>query len=245
VLAGFAYYGTRRVTVNAYASQPLSLRSFVLVQTHFKVENGKTTITGHMVEAQRKDGTTVKTSPEIGIRRIDHPDGFTAMLVDKLKSKSTGQKPQEMVAGQKAHRQAAPLNCVFGSYEIVDGQDTILGQRAVRIIELPPTGLERTIYWRLPDFGCLNLQALIQTRPDLDAEWTTTNGFRPESFVEQEPDKRLFDVPTDYAELKPSEITHRVLQDAGISEKDCKNCLTQQNVEDNTYEKWGRPSYTP
>ncbi len=244
-MAGTVYWSTKKATVAVYASQPISARPYVMERVQYRVDNGQATTVAHELLAQRRDGTTVKLMPEAGVRRVDHPDGYVAMIVDRLKLKSTAQKPKDMVATQKNQMQSAPQNCIFGLNEFVDGEDVILGQKALRIMTLPPNGLEREIDWRLPDFGCITIQTLLQTRPELGAGWTTTHGIRPEAFAEKEPDPRLFSNDANFSEVKPSEITHRMLAEAGVTEKDCQKCLGTQDAGDKNYEKWGRPSYVP
>lgn len=249
-LAAAVFYGTRKATMNVYANQPISTRPYVMFRDNFRVEAGKEVFANRDTIAQRQDGALVRVmvNPKDGstVRRIDDPShDYVGMWFDKLKLKSTGHPPTNAIAVHKQQIQNPPQNCLFGVYEFVDGEDVLLGHKALRIIQQVPSGLDRQVSWRFAEFGCVTVQSYHQARLAASAEWATTDGTRLMAFAAQEPDTRLFSDAVDYSEVKPSDTRRRMMLDAGIDEKKCKDCLVNEPDDDVTYRQWQKPSYTP
>lgn len=247
VTGSFAYWAARRLTTHVYASQPLSLKPYVLTRGNFNIDpkTGNAVMLHDSLIAQRSDGMRVRVEVMGGqpMRRVDDPNGWVALISDKLKLKSTAKLPEHLQAQSKTALQHPPPNCLEGLNEMVDGEEMLENQRALRIITSESTGLERFIDWKLPEFGCVTVQIFRQTRPNLGSEWTTIDGAKLLTFTAHEPDARLFSDHSTYAELKPSELTKTLLKESGVDEKNCPKCFEGMAKGDYNYQQWHKALY--
>lgn len=245
-VAGLTFYIGQRAVIQALASVDLNLRPFVSEQTDYVVKDGKEVVTAKMTVARTSSGATIKTGTAYlpdgkaitGVRRIDLPDGFVAMVFDSLKAKSTGRKPAVTLAQTKDAVLNTPPNCVYNG-EQLDGEDYLQGQRTLRITRTQQDGLGRSVVWKLPDYNCEIVQMVIQKKlvGGPSDSWETTAGSHLTMFHDSEPDNALLSGFAEYEEMKPSEATRRLAQSMGLSEpKACPTC--KPGSPDAEYEKW-------
>ena len=172
-------------------------------------------------QAQRSDGATVVVGttynprmPSYTFRAIRLPDGTKIELVDAVSAKSTchpmHRQGDSQLKVSSFSRQ--PPDC-RGAADKLLGRTVLLGQAAdlVKTWDRGSAGEE----WLAPGLGCKELQWQTATlRPDGSRRIEAAG--KLVSFALGEPDARLFDPGTSYAEVKPSELLRREMQMAGL-----------------------------
>lgn len=251
VLAATGYWGGKLLFVHVYAQGTINVRPYVMEYDNIAVHDGVETIIGRTTESRRSDGalhyvgTHYSQSPkqqDATFRRVDLPDGFTAMISDAVHAKSTGHKPQADVARQNAEtffNRVGPDCTEKGAInETVEGTDTLFGHPAVRLSVLTAKdGLSREVEWRLPEFNCVIAQNYLQKRDNQSAEWKTTLGNRLTAIAAVEPDPALFTNWSNYAEMKPSDIGRKLAIAQGLTPETCPRCFAR-DPSDANYRKW-------
>jgi hypothetical protein len=171
-------------------------------------------------QAQRSDGATVIVDtmyfPRVPrtIRVIRLPDGIIIKLVDAASAKFTCRLKRQAAAPVRETLLSAPKppDCL-GPLDKLLSRTVLFGQQ-VDVVKTWDRGSagER---WLAPALGCLELQwQSANLQPDgsrrvwLDGKLV--------SFTLGEPDARLFDLGTSYAEVKPSELLRREMKAAGV-----------------------------
>jgi hypothetical protein len=236
LFAALGFQGGRQFFVQVFASTDLNVRPFILERVHFAISQGKEIITARERMVRRRDGAvhlsgTMYRSdggPSFSARRVEFPDGLEGMIIDSVQSKMTVRIPQSDLARKRARLLTPPVQCVFAKdgSEHVDGEEDLLGQRAIRIAQQTQSNdLDRIVYWLLPDFNCETVQTAIQKRADPAGEWQTTQGIRMTSFSEQEPDPKVFADWTSYKEMKPSDLKREISRKSGITPQQCPKCF--------------------
>lgn len=244
MLAALGYWSGKQFLYHAYAATDLDVRPFIAERVDYHLEDGKEVVASRVIENRRRDGARYKsttlfskdgTSYTVG--RVDLPDGYLAMIADSIHAKATGRKPVRMVANEKA--QLRPSVQCLDPGETTDGEDTLFNQRATKVIHEQPGGLERMIFWRLPDFACFNPQVLNQKRASASDQWQTIWGSRLIAFVAADPDPRLFSGWDNYTEMKPSEIKMQILAQLNVTPEKCPECFKPNPRDgDQTYIEW-------
>jgi len=221
------------------------------------VHDGVEKIIGHTTESRRHDGAThmsgvfyaaVPGQQNFTARRVDFPDGNTAMISDAVHAKSSARRPQDDVARQNKadffDRVGPDCSSKEGARETIEGTDTLFGYSAVRFSQLTgkdratqEAALSRFVSWRLPDFNCVEVQGFSQTSASKTEEWKTTQGNRLISITATEPDPALFTNWLGYDEMKPSDIARRIAIAQGANPHCCLNFLAP-DPSDTNYEKW-------
>lgn len=164
-------------------------------------------------------------TPDVVFRSVDLPDGTHVMISDEAQSKTTGstRSPEELAAEKSDLLNPSPQCAGIG--ESIDGEETLLGQRAIRVLTAAPTGLSRRIVWAFPEFNCAVAQMIVQTKSDPNSPWQTTQGSRLTSFSAADPDPSLFTNWAGYDELKPSDVRRRLNVKHGITPQNCPQCF--------------------
>jgi hypothetical protein len=260
VLAATGYWGGRLVFVHVYAQGTINVRPYVMDYDSIVVHDGVEKIVGRTTESRRHDGamhyigTHYGQSPkqqDATFRRVDLPDGTTALISDAVRAKSTARKPQAEVARQKASTffdrtgpECASKEEVIVRGETVEGTDILFGYPAVRISELigkdeatRKAALSRVVAWRLPAFNCVVAQDLSQIRTSKTEEWKTTQGNRLTAIAATEPDPTLFTNWLSYDEMKPSDIGRKMAIAQGLTPQTCPRCFAP-DPSDVNYKKW-------
>jgi hypothetical protein len=253
ILAATGYWGGKLLFVHVYAQGTINVRPYVMNYDAIAVHDGIEKIIGRTTESRRHDGAlyyigTHYGPPDFTFRRVDLPDGTTALISDAVHAKSTGRKPQADVARQLAatffDRTGPDCASKEGARETIEGTDTLLGYAAVRISQFTgknraeqDAGLSRVVAWRLPDFNCVVAQSFTQKRASTTEEWKTTLGNRLTAIAATEPDPAVFTNWQNYDEMKPSDIRRRIATAQGQTPQTCPQCFAPDPTDAN-YKKW-------
>jgi hypothetical protein len=252
LLTLISYWAGERAFVWVYAQVPAAVRPYVMEEIDFQVSDGKEIPIERTQEARRRDGAIemAGTQLEGGLRpgappavrdvvfhRVDLPDGSTTMFVDAVRAKSSARFPADVRAARNEYLKDQPPQCA-GPGEKVDGQETLFGHPAFRIIlQASQNSLSRVVGWSLPEFNCKAVQALMQSRATPSGPWETTSGSRLVAFTEADPDPGLFVIPSDYTEMKPSDIKRALSAKDGRTPQECPKCFAD-DPSDINYMKW-------
>ena len=129
-----------------------------------------------------------------------------------------------MVAGNKLAMENPPKDCIYTPAEVVDGTETLYGQQSIRVIG---TTADDThfIMWRLPDFSCETVQAVLQRR-SASGEWETILGSRLVKFAAMDPPKELLSGFASYKEMPPRALVKDAMRQQGVvvNDKNCPSC---------------------
>jgi hypothetical protein len=257
VLAAVGYWGGKLAFVHVYADEAINVRPYVMSYDSIVVHDGIEKIVGRTTESRRHDGAMHYIGTHYGqsakqqdatFRRVDFPDGMTAMISDAVHAKSTGRKPQADVARQNAaiffDRTGPDCASKEGARETIEGTDVLFGYTAVRIYQFTgkdkaaqDAGLSRVVGWRLPDFNCVLAQDFSQIRASKTAEWKTTQGNRLTAIAATEPDPALFTNWLGYDEMKPSDVGRKMAIAQGLTPETCPRCFAP-DPSDANYKKW-------
>jgi hypothetical protein len=89
------------------------------------------------------------------------------------------------------------------------GNEIIMGQETVGVVWPGSHGSDKRVSeWRATNLNCQSLRVRIDDKLP-DGSFKLHNDISAVSLVLGEPDPSLFNIPQDYAELKPSEFLHR------------------------------------
>lgn len=249
-LSVVGYWIGTRLFVRVFAQTDLKVRPYIAEDVQFFEDNGVEVVTAREVAAVRRDGALRKTQTFYGpdgnkgmsVSRIEFPDGYVGMVIDSIRAKATGQKPTADVARAKDAMLNLPPQCAFpapqgAKPETVDGEETLFGVRAIRVVRDISNG-QRYVSWRLPDFACASVQSLTQTLISSSGEWKTVQGKRLTAFAEADPDPRIFTDWSNYAEMKPSDLKRAVYSNSGVTASQCPKCFAEETKSDSTYQDW-------
>ncbi len=163
--------------------------------------DGTTRVSREITEAVRSDGSTVAGSVSKG-RTIYFSSGLQVDTNDSDNTKTSMIMPNHNPASWQRDPNSKCLNSFAGkpvsSPETFLGEETIAGYRTVKITT-GKTAEGVITKWYALDYGC----ARVKDRLD----FSTTEFTEKElvALVAGEPDATLFDVPTHYREVPPSE----------------------------------------
>ncbi len=170
----------------------------------------------HVVLAVRADGARSTTENVHGrkrllagetVRAVLFPDGTTVSIFPFIAAKTSPPHKHAVTAARAISRLLnPPPDCAIAGSRLV-GYDTVGGWRVAGLEYASDALGSYVIEWDAPELGCTKLQyKAYERQPDgkfrLGAEGR---------FVKVElgqPDSALFDVPTDYQEMKPSDVVH-------------------------------------
>src|SRR6185437_1977693 len=250
-LGAAVYWGTQRIFVKALAETEVSVPPYVAEQVQFYLKDGKEIVTSNQTMARRRDGavriTATISNPNgtdrTGMSRIELPDGETAMVIDSIRAKSTGRRPSEAVAARKNALLSTPPQCLLpatggSNPEVVDGEDTMYGVQAIRLVRQSAGSTERMVSWRLPDFECAEVQTFKQTANAATGDWETIQGVRLTGFVATDPDPNIFTNWQNYAEMTPSDLKRAFFRARGVTAAQCAKCYSDETKADATYDQW-------
>lgn len=221
-----------------YVSQPLAIAQidreranvtpFILRLNNFVFdeEHPSGRLIGKTVVARRADGSIVRVSTEFGpvgmasgykSRFITFWDGRQDSIFDAVQC-SVPVPPISGKALAAFHERALdpPSNCV-GTGDTLLGFEMRGGVRVAKISVTPPAGSEFVLtQWRAPDLGCAMVQATAQKRR-ADGSLLMSGQNKLVSLKLAPPDPDLFEVPSDYAKVKPSQALKREAEGLGIA----------------------------
>lgn len=234
VAAVIGYIALHVWFLRTYAQSDVQVRPYVAQMVDFVATNGKEVVVERRTVSRRSDGS-VHTGGVLykqdgteaaTVRRVDLADGtVVGPIVDSVRAKATGRVSNEQLAAEKEFDQNPPSQCALGG-EQVDGEDTLFGYRAIRLIkQAPGQDLVRYMFWRLPDFNCAQVQSFRQQRSSSAQPWTTMVGLRLVSFAAAEPSATLFSDWNTYEEMKPSDIKRAMAQKDGLTPETCPKCF--------------------
>ena len=216
------------------------VRPYILEQDEYSITNGAEHVFGHRTEARRSDGSTMVTEHQFGgndltLRSIHLSDGTVAMVSDQASAKMSGKLSATQLSQRNSALQNVSSRCI-DDQDVMDGQEILLGQKAVRVVIGSSDPLRRTIQWRLPDFQCSTVATQVQSRTDPNGEWTATLGTRLTAFSAAEPNAAQFSDWLGYEEMKASDIRRKVFRQRGVTAKDCPTCFADDPT-DKLYEE--------
>lgn len=230
VLAGCFSIGLLIAQMNsANSRKPYTITGTV---TNFKPA-GDVYYVEQFVQGVRSDGSRAVTSTRVGavdkrLVAVDKRDILDTILgratsIDEMtKSISTVPLEQGQVASLKASRSgvcAVPKDGVT-----VESASPLLGFTVVKVTTaLKPRngGMITAESWLAPDLNCVSLREVIsKQQPDQYPIKIT----EVKAVVQGEPDAKLFDVPKDFTELPPGEISRALRSTLGM---DCPQCANQ------------------
>jgi len=233
LLVTLHYSSGKQVFTRVFASTDLNVRPYVMEKIHFIVSEGKEIVTAKVIESRRRDGATHEshtyfnhdgTVAQEG-RRFELPDGYTGMVMDSIRSKSTIRIPDAEAASKKTDLMNPPPQCARPG-EIVEGEESLFGNQTMRIVQQAKSdSLERNVTWRMPNFNCVTVQTWLQKRAEPMGEWKTYQGIRFSAFAEADPDPRIFVDWRGYEELKPSDLKRKLLRKNGVTPEQCPQCF--------------------
>lgn len=244
-LAVGGFLSGRRLLTRVLAAEAVKCNPFTIQYEDYFVQDGKKIAmsVATIYQASNGDRDTASQmynrdgSPSVLGRKINIEDGPEATVVDSIKSKSTYPIVANELARKHAlQRSVPPPNCVYGS-DTLDGVDTILGRTADRFVKVSTDNLQRRTGWRFPDFRCMELQITRGKRLNSTDPWTLWSGTDLLNVTEGEPDPSLFVIPSDYAEMKPSDLKRAYWTSRGITIKQCLGCFADELQSDAVYAK--------
>src|SRR6185437_14806893 len=136
------------------------------------------------VQFYLKDGKEIVTSNQTIARRRDGAVRITATISNPNGTDRTG----------------------MSRIELPDGEDTMYGVQAIRLVRQSAGSTERMVSWRLPDFECAEVQTFKQNANAATGDWETIQGVRLTGFVATDPDPTIFTNWQNYAEMTPSDL---------------------------------------
>lgn len=216
------YLGTTVANRQILMARPAATLFTLQLNVYSYSQNPAGDLTSVTTTARRSDGTTVELNsvgdPSLGIdaRRITYGDGRSVSMVDAVGAKTTWPKPPDEDV-LELHRLLLnpPSNCVFEG-EIFEGSATVLGHpvKVVKSLRLPGKTVTE---WRAPDLACYRLQYRLEAKQQDSSLILEAEG-KAQSLTMGDPDAALFNDGATYAERKPSEIQHLVLEKMNIPE---------------------------
>lgn len=147
------------------------------------------------------------------IRAVDSPEGVSSLVYDDIGEVVRMPKPPaRAVATRKQALTNPPSNCVSPGGTLV-GYDAIHGYK-VAIVRAPQHGSMRLTVWKAPSLGCALLRSLSENRQP-DGSYTRVGETKLVSIVAGDPDPSLFDVPSGYPAVMPSQALRKEIAHLG------------------------------
>jgi len=227
----------------AYGASPV-IKPYTLITMDYVVKDGVTHDTAKTITFHRSDGVIAEReySPEEKdirrqLRRIDFPDGTTVLVADDARTKSTVKDNKKSATTGNPSFKRDLDTCAYPG-QLTDGQETLDGHKAIRIVSQINTGktpAERLVEVMLPEFGCTLVSMQDQQRDESSGQWITTMGKRFVSIAPGEPVAAQFTGFDDYAEKNPTDLFRAILMAKGASPAECDKCIPTDDKGDQFY----------
>lgn len=254
--AGFVAVGV--FTFRAQAQSGLTLRSMTVTQ-RVVLESSSGGVTKIRTSTRlnaisptagiallERDESFYPQVPGFHYRLLRLADGRKIDVFDPIQSKTTYyESTPGRVASHLAKLQGG--NCVGGTFDTIEGRESILGVDVVRIRQ---TGKDREYTrWLAPAAGCIEIQKIaIWKNPDTGIAVGKTS-YIPESVQLGEPVPGIFDIPSTFQEKAPDQVgLARLVYKYGSKEEalaKCPPCLKQSLQKDVVYEAMKSPKAEP
>jgi len=172
--------------------------------------------------ARRSDGATVAAGANglldgadrvldsasgLETRTLTLPNGEVVTISDKASAFVRWPKlSKEDMAAATEQLRHPPANCVWIPGEPAVESGTIMGQQVVAVIQ--QFADERITIWRAPNLGCQEMQNRVEERQP-DGSYKLVAETKATSLVSGDPEPSLFELPSTYASLKPSELMRK------------------------------------
>lgn len=147
------------------------------------------------------------------VRIIEQKDHLYSMVSDPIKEKSTYYRE----ATPDLDRQASlpSQGCLPKERkERLLRTENIMGVDAYVIETTQPAAI-RITEWRVPQMGCVFLKRTAE-RKNPDGSYSLSSQYKPMSFTLGDPPKDLLSIPSEYAEMKPSQVYSDLNKKVGI-----------------------------
>lgn len=223
-LAVLSFVTGSRLMVRHLANAQVRIAPFVLqIETYNFDRDPQGELFHKKTVARRSDGTTVVSSSvgpllaDKNVRKITFTDGRWMTVFDLIQAKTTWQMRPANLASLKEHLQDPPKNCIIaveGSPHLLR-EDVVLGQKVVVVQSENLNG--RMTEWKAPDLSCERLQFRFESKQP-DGSLKPKAESRAVSLVLGEPPDSLFEVGSNYRELKPSDAQHEFVEKWGVTE---------------------------
>ncbi|MGH9682981.1 MAG: hypothetical protein ACRD4S_05155 [Candidatus Acidiferrales bacterium] len=233
-LAVVMFYSARWLTIGHIARAEGQVPSFTMRQEMYGEQPARV-LALTSVFARRSDGATStrnQSFDQLGHdtgdgRVIDFSDGSEAWVFDDVASvvKSPAPPALLMARARGAARNAAS-NCLYPGETLV-GQEQIQGFLA-DVVKLKPVGNAEMTVWLAPELGC----AALETRSsDRQPDGTVKPAGETDlvSVTMGEPDRSLFEVPSNYASVMPSEAMRKSIEHSGLPWTDMAEAEAQRS----------------
>lgn len=220
-LAVATFYLVQPLTVARIARAQVKVMPFTIQQEQYAF-NGqfpRGTLVGKVTTAVRSDGSTVAIGDVFGqlgfaaqetSRSITLSDGRRYMIFDGIQSMLPVLRfSAKDLAIRKEAMLNASSNCAYPGYTPI-GYGEMQGYKVDILKWLPPPGNTSTIFtvWKAPELGCETVQSRDQERQP-DGSLKTIAETRLVNVALGEPDPSLFEIPSNYATVKPSDAMRK------------------------------------
>lgn len=190
--------------------------------------------------ARRADGTTVMLAYRPGmseerahVRTIAYPDGRRTEVLDEFRAVTKWPRDPKVAAATNRDFVKSWDECRDAPGEYVAGHATLDGVNAV-IVKAFPKRSSGTTWWRAPQLGCADLQQTY-TEVQADGSFKLVTEAKLVTIQLGPPDRALFSVPSNYANVKPSQALH--LEAKLLGHKWDADLQAQGEREDAEYER--------
>jgi hypothetical protein len=225
--------------------------------TIYKTEGGKSRNPNdyhrEVVEAYRSDGShvtaeLVNLDPRTPSRRTVWlaPEQQRIRIEDRVRSKTTWVGIQHGSRRVTTDPQCGFARMMPETKARMVGESQLLGVRTV-VVEAEhrlgdPSGqFYKTTTWTSPDLDCVTLK-MTETRYEKDGTASGSFEMVVDKVVLGPPDPALFEVPTEYTELKPSQMFERLVgRSDSLGRPIPKHVSARLTREDRQYEENRRP----
>ena len=234
-----------RAAVHAFAVMPLNRHPFTATVEHYTVSNGQEVI--HHVDHVGRTSSGAQVSwgvpsgMNVEVRSIKLPSGWGGMVIDAIKAKSTGQRPDIAVAEHNAQLTNTPADCVVKLPGTVNGlrkvgEEVLMTQTAYLLQQTATVNGKqmRITFWAFPRYSCMKLQ-MKQEEADSKGNWTVVRGTHLTALAEIPPPAEKFIVPAGFQEMRPSEQALKLVGPTVSAEQKQK---IQQSSGDENYLRW-------
>ena len=205
-----------RAAVHAFAVMPLNLHPFTAEIEHYSMVNGvaRVNTTDHI--GRTSSGAQVNwgipSGMNVEVSSVKLPDGWVGVMVDAIKAKSTGKRPEWAAAEHNQELTATPADCIVrlpgrenGLRKI--GEEVVFTQTAYLLQQsgAVSNGKQmRVTFWAFPRYSCTKLQSKVE-ESDGQGNWTVVYGTRLSRLAEVSPPAEKFVIPLSYQEMPPSQ----------------------------------------
>jgi hypothetical protein len=159
--------------------------------------DGTTTVSREITEAVRSDGSRVMGSDK-GDRMVQFSSGLEVDTNDKESTKTSMRHPKQDAASLQRDPISQCLNSIAGR-PMSSSQETFLGVETISGYQTAKIQSDIITSWYALDYGC----ALLKDRWEFTPFEVTEKELV--SLVAGEPTAALFEIPTHYREVPPSE----------------------------------------